>query len=365
MLFPFLPVLALAQAAIADAPAEVRPYQSLHLDVPYVPSVARVGGQDRLVYELHATNFSRRTLTIATLDVVDPATGAILARIDPAGAMQRIGPPGGNTRDLAFGQRAIFFISITWTDRGLTPVSHRISLDAARADAAPDRVAIAGGRIVPGAPAPAELGAPLRGGPWTAVYLPEVENGHRRFPYAVSGRVRLPGRHAIDWMPARGFEPRSAGTGVAPDGSGADVLAVADAEVVAVREAAAPGARPSVEDETGAMIVLRLPDGRFAHYQHLQPGLSLTVGARVRRGQVIARVGSSGHVTRPHLHFHVADGVAPLDSEGLPYRLGGARIVGRYASLEAFDQSQAWQPAAAHVADGLPAPFAVIRFDRE
>lgn len=194
--------------------------------------------------------------------------------------------------------------------------------------------------------------------------LPDVDNGHRRYPYAVSGRVRIPGRHAIDWMPASGFNAGSTGTGVAADGSGADVLAVADGEIVAVKEPPGPNARPSIEDETGAMVVLRLPDGRHVFYQHLAPGIPVTVGERVRRGQVIARVGSSGHVTQPHLHFHVADGIAPLDSEGLPYRLAG-RVVGGYATFEAFVGRGAWQPVPAHPVDGLPAANAVILFDRE
>ena len=140
------------------------------------------------------------------------------------------------------------------------------------------------------------------------------------------------------------------------------MLAVADGEIVAVREPAAASAPRSVEDETGAMIVLRLPDGRYAHYQHLEPGIAVRVGERVQRGQVIARVGSSGHVTQPHLHFHVADGITPLDSEGLPYRLDAGRIVGRYTSFEAFNEGQAWQLAAARPVDGLPAANSVIVF---
>lgn len=360
MLFTFVSLLSLS-AAIAAQPAEVRPYQSLDLEVPYTPSVARIDGEDRLVYELHATSFSGRTLTLTGVEVTDDASGAQIARLDPAGMMRRIGVEGGDARSLAPGQRGILYLSVPWAGRRTTPLTHRITFDAAREGAATDRVTIVGGPVTLTPAITTTLGAPLRGGPWTAVYLPDHDNGHRRFPYAVSGRVRLPGRHAIDWMPARGFDPASAGASAA-DGSGADVLAVADAEVVAVREPLAPGAPRNVEDETGAMIVLRLPDGRYAHYQHLEPGLRLSVGTTVRRGQVIARVGSSGHVTQPHLHFHVSDGVRPLDSEGLPYRFGAGRVVGRYASHDAFDNDEAWQPAPPRPIDGLPAANSVILF---
>ena len=363
--FLSLPVLSAATSAQPNPPTEIRAYQSLHLEVPYTPSSARIEGEDRLVYELHATNFSSRTLTIVAIEVADAASGAALARIDPAGAMRRIGAPGGRADGLARGQRAIFYLSIPWDGRSATPVSHRITFDAARAGEATDRVTIAGGEVAPAPPLAFALGAPLRGGPWTAVALPDHDNGHRRYPYAVSGRVRLPGRHAIDWMPARGFDPDSAGAGVVADGSGADVLAVADGEIVAVKEPAAPDAPASVEDETGAMIVLRLPDGRHAHYQHLAPGLSVSPGMRVRRGQVIARVGSSGHVTQPHLHFHVADGIAPFDSEGLPYRLGAGRVVGHYADFADFIAGEAWQSTPPRPIDGLPDTNAVILFDRD
>ena len=364
MLLALVSLLLPAQStdAAGDRPVAVRASQSFHLEVPYVPSIARIDGQDLLVYELHATNFSARTLTIVSVEIVDAATEARLARVDPAGAMRLVGAASDGMPSLGPGRRAVVYLSIPLAAGSARLLSHRIIFDAAREGAATERVAIAGGQLTLAAPATAELGAPLRGGPWTAVFLPDADNGHRRFPYAVSGRVRLPGRHAIDWMPALGFDPRSAGTSVAADGSGADVLAVADGELVAVREPAAPGARPSVEDETGAMVVLRLPDGRYAHYQHLEPVIPVRVGARVRRGQVIARVGSSGHVTQPHLHFHVADGIAPLDSEGLPYRLGAGRIVGRYATFEAFTGRQAWQPAAARPVDGLPAANSVIVF---
>lgn len=364
MLFALLATLSAAAVTVPAAqPAAVRPYQSLHLEVPYVPSIARIDGADRLVYELHATNFAAQPLAVTAIDLCAAAGGAPLAQIDPAGAMRRIGTQADGATEIAPGGRAIFYLSIPWAGGDPKPLLHRISLTPMRSAGVGAGATIAGGAFTPTRPFMATLGAPLRGGPWTAVALPDVDNGHRRFPYAVSGRVRLPGRHAIDWMPAVGFDPRSTGTDVAADGSGADVLAVADGEIVTVKDVAVPSTPASVEDETGAMIVLRLPDGRYAFYQHLAPGIWIKAGMRVRRGQVIGRVGSSGHVTQPHLHFHVADGAAPLDGEGLPYRFAAGRIVGRYADRAAFNGKRAWQTAAPRPIDGLPPANAVIVFD--
>lgn len=365
MPLPFLAVLlAPPLAAVpAEPPADIRPYQSLHLELPYTPPIARIDGGDRLIYELHATNFSSRTLAITSVDVRVAADGKRVARIDPAGTMRRIGAATGPTNHLAPGQRAIFYLSVPWSGDGAVPLVHHITFVPQRKEGASDPVTIAGAAFNPRPAFEARLGAPLRGGPWTAVALPGVDNGHRRFPYAVRGRVHIPGRHAIDWMPAVGFDPVSTGTGVAPDGSGADVLAVADAEIVTVKAERAADARANVEDETGAMIVLRLADGRHAFYQHLAPGLRLRPGMRVRRGQVIGKVGASGHVTQPHLHFHVADGPTPLDSEGLPYHFGAGRIAGRYTDKADFDAGKPWQAEMQRPIDGLPPANAVILFD--
>jgi len=78
----------------------------------------------------------------------------------------------------------------------------------------------------------------------------------------------------------------------------------------------------TLETIGGNHVVLDLGHRRFAFYAHLQPGsLKVKVGDRVKRGQVLGLVGNSGNSTEPHLHFHLADSISPLGSEGVPYAL--------------------------------------------
>src|SRR5207253_2433570 len=52
----------------------------------------------------------------------------------------------------------------------------------------------------------------------------------------------------------------------------------------------------------GKMVEIRHMNGISTRYGHLQSS-SVHVGQRVRRGDFIAKVGSTGLATGPHLHF--------------------------------------------------------------
>jgi murein DD-endopeptidase MepM/ murein hydrolase activator NlpD len=83
-----------------------------------------------------------------------------------------------------------------------------------------------------------------------------------------------------------------------------------------------PGALPPnlpIEQADGNHVVVAMGRRHFALYAHMQPG-SVRVGQRVRRGQVLGLVGTSGNSSEPHLHFHVTDGPSPLASNGVERR---------------------------------------------
>jgi murein DD-endopeptidase MepM/ murein hydrolase activator NlpD len=84
---------------------------------------------------------------------------------------------------------------------------------------------------------------------------------------------------------------------------GATVRAAADGEVIYVGDAITG---------FGLMILLRHPGGAVTAYGHLEDSL-VDRGARVQRGQPIARAGSSGEAREPQLLFQLRTGRRALD----------------------------------------------------
>jgi murein DD-endopeptidase MepM/ murein hydrolase activator NlpD len=83
---------------------------------------------------------------------------------------------------------------------------------------------------------------------------------------------------------------------------GSPVVATADGRVVFSGE----------RQGYGKVVVLDHGFGYQTVYAH-NSRLSVPVGTRVARGQVIAHVGKSGHTTGTHLHYEVRKNGAPID----------------------------------------------------
>jgi hypothetical protein len=76
--------------------------------------------------------------------------------------------------------------------------------------------------------------------------------------------------------------------------------------------------------------VLEIGERRYAYYAHLQLGsLRVKVGDRVRKGQVLAKVGNSGNASGPHLHFHVCNSPGPNSCDPVPYVYTSYLLSGR------------------------------------
>lgn len=84
---------------------------------------------------------------------------------------------------------------------------------------------------------------------------------------------------------------------------GAPVRAAADGEVVY---------RGNELDGYGNLLLVKHSDGWVSAYAHTD-AILVRRGDMVRRGQVIAKVGRSGSVDRPQLHFQLRKDLEPLD----------------------------------------------------
>jgi hypothetical protein len=379
-------VTLLAPPVQAAAPAQQRAplLQSVDIQIPSAPMPVTIANKRYLAYELHVTNFRPFDVALNRLEVIDADRGSRIAEFGEAqllAMLRRVGAPvaGTDHHTVLPGGQTIVYLWLPLEDGVATPVrlQHRIELDLMRPSDRERTVVTDSGCSVR-SEQPIVLNAPLRGGPWVALYSPALMGGHRTSIYTLNGRARVPARFAIDWVKladdatyARGDVTRIANW----HGYGSEVLAVADgivAEAVddmpedaTLSETHAPLA---LEYASGNHVTLDLGSGHYAFYEHLEHR-SITVrrGDRVKSGQVIGLLGNSGSSsTGPHLHFHVADASSELGAEGLPYVFRNFQVLGAYEGIDTFKTGEHWKPtppvAAGKRSMELPGANTVIVF---
>lgn len=278
-----------------------------------------------------------KPVSLSRVEVLDAdtETSQPIATFEAQQLEAMVQPLGGRTLsdrkerlEVEGGQSAIVFMSVVFDRSSRIPnsLAHRVST----ADSEMEGVVISTHHTELQV-----LGPPVEGADWLAADGPsnDEDNHHRRGVVILAGRAVDSRRYAIDWKQIR--------DGVSFSGDARDVhsfysygkavLAVADSRVLTARDglpdnipghgdAFHPAVPITLETVAGNTITLDLGGGQFAYYMHLQPGsLRVEAGDRVRRGQVLARVGASGDAREPHLHFEVTTSSKLLAGEGVPY----------------------------------------------
>jgi hypothetical protein len=322
----------------------------LEMRVPFEPTVFPSGPHFYVMYELHLTNFGAASLTLSRIEVLDAdaETAHPIATFEQEQLEAMLQPLGSRThsdrnerRVIAGGQNTIVFMSVEFDRNSHIPnrLAHRVST----ADSAGE-----GAVITTHHTQLHVLGPPLEGADWLAADGPsnDEDNHHRRGVVILDGRAVDSRRYAIDWKRISGGASFS---GDAADvhsyyAYGKTVLAVAGGRVITARdglpdnipghgEAFHPAVPITLETVAGNTITLDLGGGQFAYYMHLQPGsLRVKAGARVRRGQALARIGASGDAREPHLHFEVTTSSKLVAGEGVPY------LIDQYRCKSATDE---------------------------
>jgi Peptidase family M23 len=352
-------LIVLFVTALLTAHASSRPDQFTPLIASTLTANARpflgTDGRLHVVYELVLTNASPTPATLMKIEVVDPASSKALASYDGQELFSRLRTtarlPSENST-IEFNGTRIFLIDLALESATKLPqhLMHHIEvLGAPMPGPKPVtpvalRYTVAPLDISTKLP---QIGPPLSGKGWVAV------NGccgaasiHRSSSLTVNGGIYFAQRFAIDWM-----RLDEAGRLVHGDPSdvrnytcyGADVIAVADGTVVETLndlDDQKPGTLPDPKTITlanvdGNHVVLDLGDGVFAFYAHLQKGsVRVAPGDRVKRGQVLGKLGNTGNTSGPHLHFHLMESPSVLGSNGIPYAIDSFALAGKVSAAE-------------------------------
>lgn len=87
----------------------------------------------------------------------------------------------------------------------------------------------------------------------------------------------------------------------------------------------------------GNYIVIQHAQHEYSTLAHLKKdSITVKVGDRVSRGQVIAKCGNTGNSSEPHLHFQLQTGRSFYSSAGLPIRFKNSKL-SKAENYEAFD----------------------------
>jgi len=312
-----------------------------------------VGTDDRahLAYELRLTNITASNLTIERVRVLDPSRGGrVVDELSGDELASRIVVFGGApNKQFGPGVSGFLFMDVTYPAGARLPKRLEYRFDVSTSKPTGLANSFRAGPTRASGEEPAQIGSPLFGKRWlTGEGCCDTLTSHRAAIFPIDGTFYAPERFAIDWV-------QVGKNGRLYDGPkdelssypyyGAKIHSVADGRVVGTRDdqpEQKPGRFPTglaLNDFGGNYVVVMTADGRYAYYAHLQKGskgVLVEPGDRVRKGQVIGKLGNTGNTDAPHLHFMLIDGKAPLTSHALPFEIDAFRTQGVLTNYDAF-----------------------------
>jgi hypothetical protein len=299
-------------------------------------------GTDRsyhVLYELRLANRGPIPATVQQIEVFDPDSRETVHTFAGDDLQARLRDTGGGpTTDSVIepGGERLFLADLSFNVSLSVPLAlgHRLDLLAPKTPRAtePTPVSYSAVTISLDGPAPPVIVPPVRGNGWVVTNgCCDIGNVDRTTVLPVNGGLWSPLRFAIDLMQLddNGLFVHGDPADLANfTNYGADVLSVAPGRVVALLDTLPDfpaGVMPdpsaaTFESADGNYVVIDHGNGMYAFYGNLQPGsLTVKVGDRVQRREVLATVGNSGPGSYPHLHFRLMTSPSPFGSDGLPF----------------------------------------------
>ena len=352
---PLLFVIALLSAHASSRPDQFTPLVASALTKNTRPFLG-TDGRVHVVYELVLINTSPTPATLKKIEVLDGSDSSkVLGSYsgqELLSCLRSTGRVPAENPTIEFNSTRLLLIDLSLDPAIALPehLMHHIELLGAPSPGPKPATPVLLSYTV----APLEIsrklpaiGAPLSGKHWVAVNgCCGADSIHRSSSLSVNGGIYFAQRFAIDWMrldEAGRFVHGDPADVHNYDSYGADVLAVADGTVVETlndlddqKAGTLPDPKTiTLQNVDGNHIVMNLGDGVFAFYAHLQKNsVRVSPGERVKRGQILGKLGNTGNTSAPHLHFHLMEGTSVLGSNGIPYQIDSFSITGRVSAAD-------------------------------
>ena len=338
-------VLVLAAPARAAVP-QFTPISASVLATP--EPVIATDGRRHVLYEILVQNTTDTSVTVLSLRV--RADGRVLRVFAGAQLTAVMTTARSHTTTLASGEGATIWMDLMLQRGRRVPraLVHRLTVRAALPSGQSRTLTFDGARTAVSARPALALAPPLHGGPYLNFNGCCGLSPHRTALIPVDGTPHDLQRFAVDFIKIDN-QGRGATGDLTRNESfftfGEPVYAVADGRVVRTRNDLPdipplnepPGSRFTTETTLGNNVELKLGGRRYALYAHLKRGsIRVRPGQRVRRGQMLGRVGNSGQTGGSHLHFQLSDGPNPVTSDSPPFVLRRFTLIGMVTNVDEF-----------------------------
>lgn len=295
-------------------------------------------GLYNLVYEVQLTNYNSKPTQIVSFEISN-GKGGVVKSYTPAAlnasmlnlsAAKTVKAGSKDVGNLPPGGAAMLWVNLEFKDKESAPkeLHHKIVVET---EFAGKLRKFENGhlKVVAEDKPPVVIGPPLKGGRWFASGGYAGKAGHRKALFPLGNRLDCSQRYAIDWLLMTDDNHAFKGDGkecAQFAGYGKPLIAVADGTVVGVIDKFEDQVPNDAKGDNlafypgGNSAVIDIGNGNYAFYAHMKPGtVKVKEGQKVKRGDLIGILGSSGNSSAPHLHFHVMDGPSILGSQGVPY----------------------------------------------
>lgn len=318
-------------------------------------------GQYHIAYELLLTNAIGVPVELTEVEIRDAKSGRILLALGGPELKQQVNrlahlePGASGDLSIESSSTAIVWLDVVVPSAESIPaeIDHRVVGNVVTPQGAMPFESILSVLTLNKAK-PIVLGPPVSPGKWLMSEGCCRDYSHHRHGLApIDGRLMVPQRFAIDfflldeqnrtWI----GDPHKLADYLS---YGKQTLAAADGEVVAVsdgrpdQQPPEPPPIPPIADTVGNYAIIKVNPTTYLLYAHMKPGSILAKpGDKLKRGQQIGLIGTTGNSTTPHLHFQLLSTPTFFPTDSTPYVFEAFDLVG-HESERIWDDNLGLQP---------------------